>query len=58
MQVLAIDWSGKGKRDEESLWLADVRDGQLMELQSGYTREQLIDKVVASAEREPDTVVD
>ncbi len=57
MRVLAIDWSGKNKREEEFLWLAEVCDGQLVSLQNGFTREQLIEKVVASAEKDPDTVV-
>jgi hypothetical protein len=57
MRILAIDWSGKREGEKESLWLAEVRDGQLASLQNGFTREELIDKVVASTEHQPDTIV-
>jgi hypothetical protein len=57
MRVLAIDWSGKREGEKESLWLAEVRDGQLASLHNGYTRAELIDNVVATTETEPDTIV-
>jgi hypothetical protein len=57
VRILAIDWSGKRKRPEEFLWLADVRDGELADLRNGLTREQLVRRVVDIAEEEPETVV-
>jgi hypothetical protein len=42
MRVLAVDWSGKDKRPEESVWLAEVEDGQLVRLENGRSREALI----------------
>jgi hypothetical protein len=30
MRIVAVDWSGKLKRAEEFLWLAEVRDGHLL----------------------------
>jgi len=35
MRIVAVDWSGKFKRAEEFLWLAEVRDGHLIDLRSG-----------------------
>jgi hypothetical protein len=57
VRVLAVDWSGKLKRAEEFLWLADVRDGKLLGLRNGLTREQLIGPLVDIAEHEPYTIV-
>jgi hypothetical protein len=42
MRVVAVDWSGKLKRAEEFLWLAEVRDGVLVDLANGRTREELV----------------
>lgn len=56
MRVLAIDWSGKQKRAEEFLWLADVRDGKLVDLRNGLTREQLVGRVVEAAKEDPEIV--
>lgn len=57
MRVLAIDWSGKLKRAEEFVWLADVRDGKLVDLYNGLTREQLVSRVVATANEDPEMIV-
>jgi hypothetical protein len=57
MRILAVDWSGKLKRAEEFLWLAEVRDGHLVDLRSGLAREQLVSRLVTVAEEEPRTVV-
>ena len=57
MRVLAIDWSGKLKRAEEFLWLADVHDGKLVDLRNGLTREQLISRVIETAKEGPEIVV-
>lgn len=57
VRVLAIDWSGKRKRAEEFLWLADVREGNLVDLRNGLTREQLVTRLVDIGEEEPRTVV-
>jgi hypothetical protein len=57
VRVLAVDWSGKLKRAEEFLWLAEVRDGKLVDLRNGLTREQLVSRLVYIAEEQPETVV-
>jgi hypothetical protein len=57
MRILAIDWSGKLKRAEEFLWLADVRDGKLVDLHNGLTRDRLVARVVEIANDDPEIVV-
>jgi hypothetical protein len=47
MRVLAVDWSGKRKRAEEFLWLAEARDGELVSLQNGRSRHELVRHVLA-----------
>lgn len=57
MRVIAVDWSGKAKRAEEFLWLAEVRDGELVDLRNGLTRGQLVDRLLAMAGEDPDLIV-
>lgn len=57
MRVIAVDWSGKLKRAEEFLWLAEVRDGNLSDLQNGLTRDQLVTRLVETGKEESRTVV-
>jgi hypothetical protein len=57
VRVLAIDWSGKLKREGEHLWIAEVRDGQLVTLENGRDRQELIAQVVATTDDDPRTVV-
>jgi hypothetical protein len=35
MRIIAVDWSGKLKRAEEFLRLAEVREGHLVDLRNG-----------------------
>jgi len=57
VQIIAIDWSGRAKRHEESLWRAEVRDGELTELRNGLGRDELIAKLLELGEAEPRTVI-
>lgn len=57
MRILAADWSGKLKRAEEFLWLAEVRDRRLRDLRNGLTREQLVERLVALAEEDSQMAV-
>jgi hypothetical protein len=57
VRILAADWSGKLKRAEEFLWLAEARDGKLCELSNGLTREELVRQLIALAEEDPHVVV-
>lgn len=49
VQIIAVDWSGKAKGPEESLWRAEVRDGRLIELRNGLDRGELIAKQIGRA---------
>src|SRR5262249_46037629 len=57
VQVLAVDWSGRRERAEESIWLAAVRDGMLVSLENGRDREAIIAHVTRLAEATPRTVL-
>lgn len=57
MRFVAIDWSGKVKGAEESIWLAVASDRSLTDLENGMTRERVIDRVISLCEEDPETVV-
>jgi hypothetical protein len=57
VRVIAVDWSGKLKGAEEHLWLAEVRDGELVELRNGLSREHLVAGLVELTRDEPGAVV-
>jgi hypothetical protein len=57
VHVLAVDWSGRVARAEESIWLAEVDDGELVDLRNGLTREGLVSRLIALVADEPRTVV-
>jgi hypothetical protein len=47
--VFAVDWSGKGARAPESIWLAEAAHGRLTDLLGGWSRGDVIDEVIARA---------
>jgi hypothetical protein len=56
-QVIAVDWSGRATGASESIWLAVVRDGDLVELENGFERGEAIGRIVELAARDRETVV-
>lgn len=42
-RVVAVDWSGRAKRPEESIWTAEVRDGRLVDLRNSRTGGQVVE---------------
>jgi len=42
LRVIAIDWSGRKSGAERTTWLAEVRGGELVRLENGRTREELV----------------
>lgn len=55
---MAIDWSGRGGPDQRrALWLAEAIDGELVRLEGGRTRAELVELLVAEAGRDPDLIV-
>ena len=57
MRIVAVDWSGKATRADESLWRAEVCDGKLTELRNGLDRDELVAMLVALGEEEPRMVI-
>jgi hypothetical protein len=57
VRIVAVDWSGRLKRAEESLWLAEVRDGRLVDLRSGLPRPELVARLVEMVREDPRMVV-
>lgn len=49
MRIVAVDWSGKLQGAAESLWRAEVWDGELTELSNGLEREELVAKLIELA---------
>jgi hypothetical protein len=53
--VIAVDWSGKAKRAAESIWRAVVVDAQLVELENGLERDELVAWIIDDAKRDSQT---
>jgi hypothetical protein len=57
-RVVAIDWSGRsGPAQRRALWLGEARDGELVRLGGGRTRDELVGLLIAEAERDSHLVV-
>lgn len=54
---IAVDWSGARAGVRSKLWLAEARDGALVRLESGRSREELIAHLGELASRSNDLVV-
>jgi hypothetical protein len=57
VQVLAIDWSGRARGAAETIWLARVVDGRLVELDNGREREEVVARTIALAGEDERTVL-
>ena len=51
--MVAVDWSGKARGEEELIWLAEARDGRLTGLRNGLTRPEVAAWLVSAAREEP-----
>ena len=50
LRVVAVDWSGRaGPEQRQALWLAEAVDGQLVRLEGGRTRDELVEVLNAEA---------
>jgi hypothetical protein len=57
-RLMAIDWSGRsGAEQRRALWLAEVVDGELVRLEGGRTRAELIELLIVEADRDPNLIV-
>lgn len=57
MRVVAVDWSGKVRREREFIWLAEARRGRLVGLRNGFTRSEAVERLIELAREEPRTAV-
>jgi hypothetical protein len=57
-RLIAIDWSGRSGADQRrALWLAEVIGDELVRLEGGRTRVELIQSLIAEADRDPNLIV-
>jgi hypothetical protein len=57
-RVMAIDWSGRSGPDQcQALWLAEAVDGELVRLEGGRTRAELVELLIAEPDRDPNLIV-
>jgi hypothetical protein len=55
---MAVDWSGRSGPDQRgALWLAEAVDGELVRLEGGRTRAEVVEVLIAAAERDPNLIV-
>lgn len=57
MRVMAIDWSGALQGSAQRIWVAEAAGDELVRLESGRTREQVAEFLLAEGRRSPDLVV-
>ena len=56
-RVIAVDWSGAKSGARSKIWLAEVRDGRLMRLESGRDRQEVVTHLIEDANVHPDVVI-
>jgi hypothetical protein len=54
---IAVDWSGALASVRRRMWLAESRAGGIVRVERGRDRDELVDHLVACAERDPSLVV-
>jgi hypothetical protein len=57
VRILAIDWSGRRTNAGAAIWLAEAADGELVRVEGGRDRREVIDHVLAEAAGDPKLVV-
>ena len=57
LRVIAIDWSGALSGERKKIWLAEVQDGELLRLEAGRSRDDVVEHVIQEARREPKLIV-
>lgn len=55
-RTIAVDWSGALVGQRRKIWLAEVRDGKLIRLLNGRTREEIVEELIALAADDNDLV--
>lgn len=58
LRLIAVDWSGRsGAEQRQRIWLAEAVGGELVRLEGGRTRAELIELLLAEARRDPNLIV-
>jgi hypothetical protein len=57
LSVVAIDWSGRATGERRHLWTAEAHAGELLRLEAGRTRTEVVDELVARADERDGMVV-
>lgn len=58
MRICAVDWSGRsGANQKNTIWLAEVVGVELVRLENGRTRSEVVDWLIAKAVQDPQLVV-
>ena len=57
MSVVAIDWSGRASGERRHLWTAEADAGELVRLEAGRTRAEVVDELVARVDDADGVVV-
>lgn len=56
-RVIAIDWSGAAAGAKNKIWIAEALDGELLFLEDGRSREQVVDWLVERRTQVPEAIV-
>ena len=57
-RLLAVDWSGRsGTGQRQAIWLAEVVGGELVRLEGGRSRTELVELLVAETDNDPNLIV-
>jgi hypothetical protein len=51
-RLVAVDWSGRaGAEQRQTIWMAEAIEGELVRLEGGRTRTELVELLIAEAGR-------
>jgi Protein of unknown function (DUF429) len=57
LQVVAVDWSGRAHGERRAIWVAEARDGEILRLEDGRSRDEVADHVLGLAATDSQLVV-
>jgi NTP pyrophosphatase (non-canonical NTP hydrolase) len=55
--TIAVDWSGKIQGGSDTIWVAEVHDGELVTLENGRSRDAVTNYLIEATRRDPKTVL-
>ena len=56
-RVIAIDWSGAASGAKNKIWIAEALAGELLFLEDGRSREQVVDWLIERRTQVPEAIV-